>query len=172
MRQIAAAAGQVPAKQAEWRHFMLPDAPASHLHALPRWQRWTGLNEVWVQGDLSSALLLMLRWMAVAGQGVTVLVAGRMGVAIPWLPVGAALGLTLCSNLVLRWWVRDTGSGLGGGFFHIALWDALILTWLLYWSGGLGNPFALFFLLQLTMAVVALRSTAAVTLGVRTLASP
>ena len=152
-----------------FRSLHFPILPMAHSHpksasSFP-WRHWTGLNEVWVRGDLSGALLLTLRWLAVIGQGVTVAVAGQMGVMIPWLPVGAALGLTLVSNMALKWWTGETGRWLGGGFFHIALWDALILTWLLYWTGGLGNPFALFFLLQLTLAVVALRSTAAVALG-------
>ena len=152
-------------------------APSPHMSAhhhtasrsaLPSWQRWIGLSEVWVRGDLSSQLLVTLRWLAVLGQGLTLLVAACWGVAIAWWPCGLAVGSTLVSNAALSWWLRQTRSGLGGGFFHVALWDVLSMTLLLYWTGGLLNPFALFFLVQLTLAAVALRSTAAISLGLLT----
>lgn len=127
-----------------------------------------GLSEVWARGDLSSQLLVILRWLAVLGQSLTLLVAARWGVAIAWWPCGLAVGSTLLSNVALTWWLRQTRGGLGGGFFHVALWDVLSMTLLLYWTGGLLNPFALFFLVQLTLAAVALRSTAAISLGLLT----
>ena len=137
----------------------------AHAHSrtpAPVWKRRLGLSEVWVRGDLSSQLLLILRWLAVLGQGMTLFVASELGVAIPWLPCGVALVLTLVSNSLLAWWLRQLGGHLGGGFFHIALWDALTLTWLLFWTGGLENPFSLFYLVQLIVAIVALRSFGAV----------
>ena len=138
---------------------------------LPRWQRWMGLSEVWARGDLSSQLLVILRWLAVLGQGLTLGIAAGWGVAIAWWPCGLAVGSTLLSNVALTWWLRQTRGGLGGGFFHVALWDVLSMTVLLYWTGGLLNPFALFFLVQLTLAAVALRSTAAISLGLLTAAA-
>jgi two-component system sensor histidine kinase RegB len=124
-----------------------------------------GLSEVWVRGDLSSQLLLRLRWLAVLGQGAILLVTWKLGVAVPWWPCGMALGVTLVTNIALAWWLRQIGGHLGGGFFHVALWDAVILTWLLYWTGGLENPFAVFYLVQLVIAVVALRASAATGVG-------
>lgn len=123
------------------------------------------VSEVWVRGDLSSQLLLTLRWLAVLGQGTTLLAAWGLGVSVPWWPSGIALGMTLITNAALVWWLRQIGGHLGGGFFHVALWDAVILTWLLYWTGGLENPFALFYLVQLVFAVVALRASAVVVVG-------
>jgi two-component system, sensor histidine kinase RegB len=123
------------------------------------------LSEVWVRGELSSQLLLTLRWLAVFGQGATLFAAWKLEVAVPWWPCLVALGITLGSNAWLFWWLRQIGGHLGGGFFHVALWDAVILTWLLYWTGGLENPFALFYLVQLVFAVVALRASAVVAVG-------
>lgn len=141
----------------------------SHHHAepgMPSWQRWTGLSEIWVGADLSSRLLLLLRWLAVLGQGLTLTMAEKFGVEIPWGPCGIALGITLMSNVILAWWHRQMPrQHLGGGFFHVLLWDAATLTFLLYWTGGLTNPFAIFYLVQLTLAAVALRSSAAISLG-------
>ena len=134
--------------------------------ALPFWQRWTGLSEIWVGADLSSRLLLLLRWLAVLGQGLTLAIAEKLGVEIPWGPCGIALGITLISNVILAWWHRQMpGQHLGGGFFHVLLGDVVTLTFLLYWTGGLTNPFAIFYLVQLTLAAVALRSSAAISLG-------
>lgn len=121
-----------------------------------------GLSEVWVRGDLSSQLLLTLRWLAFAGQGLTLLIASLLGIDVPWLPCLLALLVTLGSNILLSWWLKQIGGYLGGGFFHVALWDTLTLTWLLYWTGGLTNPFSLFYLVQLVVAVVALRSSGAI----------
>ena len=131
----------------------------------PTWRRWLGLSEVWVRGDLSSRLLVSLRWVAAAGQVVTLVAVWRLGVAVAWLPCGIAIGSTVFSNAVLSWWLRQLRRGLGDGFFHIALLDSLTLTLLLYWTGGLMNPFSLFYLVQLTLAAVALRTSAAVSLA-------
>ncbi|OYW34304.1 MAG: hypothetical protein B7Z42_16695, partial [Brevundimonas sp. 12-68-7] len=142
--------------------------PASLIHSksfVPRWQRWLGLSEVWVGVELSSRLLVLLRWLAAIGQSVTLLVVEQLGVAVPWWPCGIAVGITLVSNAVLAWWTRVLGGHLSGGFFHVLLWDAFTLTFLLHWTGGLENPFALFYLVQLTVAAVALRSSAVISLG-------
>ncbi len=134
----------------------------------PRWQRWLGLSEVWAGGALSARVLVLLRWLAAAGQGITLAVVWRMGVEVPWWHCGGAVALTLTTNALLEWWLRQIRWELKEGFFHLVLWDALTLTFLLHWTGGLGNPFALFFLVQLTLAAVALRTSAVVGLGLLT----
>jgi len=79
--------------------------------------------------------------------------------------LGAIL-VTVVSNAFLEWWLRQVGGQMKGGFFQVMLWDALILAFLLHWTGGLGNPFALFFLVQLTLAAVTLHGWAVAGLGV------
>jgi two-component system sensor histidine kinase RegB len=131
-------------------------------------QRWLGLSEVWAGGALSARVLVLLRWLAAAGQGITLAVVWRMGVEVPWWHCGGAVALTLTTNALLEWWLRQIRWELKEGFFHLVLWDALTLTFLLHWTGGLGNPFALFYLVQLTLAAVALRTSAVVGLGLLT----
>jgi two-component system sensor histidine kinase RegB len=94
------------------------------------------------------------------GQAATIWVAYELGVVIAWVPCVASLLFTLVSNVILIWWRRAMGGHLGGAIFHVALWDILSLTLLLYWTGGIENPFVMFFLVQLTIATVALRASA------------
>lgn len=118
-------------------------------------------------GRLSSRLLLLLRWLACLGQAATLAAAHGAGVSIPWMPCALAVGFTLLSNAALAWWFSQLKhQHFGGAFHHVLLWDVFTLTFLLYWTGGLGNPFAMFFLVQLTLAAVALRAGAAASLGV------
>lgn len=140
---------------------------ASHIPSpKPRWQRWLGLSEVWVGGALSSRVLVMLRWLAALGQGLTLYIVWRLGVQLPWWHCGGAVAITLMTNAILEWWLRQIRWEIRDGFFHILLWDLLTLTFLLHWTGGLQNPFALFYLVQLTLAAVALRASAVISLGV------
>ncbi|WP_377162159.1 ATP-binding protein [Prosthecobacter fluviatilis] len=144
-------------------------AHASHPSlSQPRWQRWLGLSEVWAGGALSARVLVLLRWMAAAGQGLTLLIVSGMGVEVPWAACGGAVLVTLVTNALLEWWLRQIGWQLKEGFFHLVVWDALTLTFLLHWTGGLQNPFALFYLVQLTLAAVALRASAVIGLGLLT----
>ncbi len=133
---------------------------------VPRWQRWLGLSEVWAGGALSSQLLVLLRWLAATGQGLTLFVVWWMGVKVPLWACGGAVLVTLATNSLLQWWLRQIQWEMKDGFFHVMLFDALILTFLLRWTGGLENPFALFYLVQLTLAAVALRASAVVSLGI------
>lgn len=147
-------------------HGALMANPASHpFSSAPRWQRWLGLSEVWAGGALSSRVLVLLRWLAAVGQGLTLYIVWRLGVEVPWWQCGGAVVITLISNAVLEWWLRQIQWEMKEGFFHILLWDSLTLTFLLHWTGGLVNPFALFYLVQLTLAAVALRASAVVSLG-------
>jgi len=132
---------------------------------MPRWQRWLGLSEVWAGGALSSRVLVLLRWLAATGQAMTLLVVWSLGVQVPLWACGGAVGATLLTNALLQWWLRQIRWEMKDGFFHVLLFDALTLTFLLHWTGGLENPFALFYLVQLTLAAVALRASAVISLG-------
>ncbi len=91
------------------------------------------------------------------GQSITLLIAERLDVLIPWTVCLSVLGFTLISNALLEWWNRVLKGELGSAIFHVALWDLISLTLLLYGLGGLDNPFAIFYLVQLTVVTVALR---------------
>ncbi|HEY1050551.1 MAG TPA: ATP-binding protein [Prosthecobacter sp.] len=135
------------------------------------WRAWLGLSETWAGGALSARILLFLRWLAVLGQSITLLTVWRAGVEIPWWQCGIAVGLTAITNVLLEWWMRQIRWEVDEGVFHVMLWDTLTLTFLLHWTGGLANPFTLFYLVQLTLAAVALRTSAVVGLGVVTTAA-
>ncbi len=147
--------------------------PHSHYHksAIPPWKRWLSVSEVWAGGTLSARALLLLRWLAAAGQGITLWTVSRVDVEVAWSQCLGALSVTLATNALLEWWARQVRWEIGEAFFHVLLWDVLTLTFLLHWTGGLGNPFALFYLVQLTLAAVALRASAVIGLGLGTVAA-
>lgn len=129
------------------------------------WKRTFGLDEVWVGGSLSSRSLLFLRWFAVAGQAITLYVASRIGLDFPIQSCLIALGVTAGSNLFLTWCVGRRGGQLSDDFFHFVLWDLLHITFLLHWTGGLANPFAVFYLVHLVLASLTLKTSAVFGLG-------
>lgn len=119
--------------------------------------------------------LTQLRWVAVAGQ---LLVIGFVWLVlrIP-LPLQPLLGLvlfTVASNVGLWWWARrklrlasdhhvertdpspDRDSKEGRYLGAILLFDVMILTGLLYFSGGAANPFILFYVANIAVAGVVL----------------
>lgn len=120
---------------------------------------------------MSARVLLQLRWLAVAGQSLTLAMVSRLGVHIPWWQCSSAVATSAITNVLLEWWMRQIRWEVEDGVFHILLWDILTLTFLLHWTGGLENPFTLFYLVQLTLASVALRASAVIGLGVATICS-
>lgn len=101
--------------------------------------------------------LIRLRWIAVQGQTLACLVASA--ILSIHLPVGilvACIGFTAITNLLLIQHRKRTGGG--------ELWlkpavlgaDIITLTVMLYFTGGAHNPFTMFYLLHVTMAVMLL----------------
>ncbi len=109
---------------------------------------------------------MRLRWLAVAGQTVAVLVV-RFWFGFP-LPVVESLALILLSALVnvvlLR---RFAGSRRidPGGATTVLGYDILQLAGLLYLTGGLENPFAILLLVPVIVAATALESDKIFLLG-------
>lgn len=102
-------------------------------------------------------ILLYLRYVAVAGQVLTIVfVSQRLGLAIP---VGALLtvsGGLLVFNLAMHaWWLRTRDARPGVLIVHL-LADMLALTGLLYFSGGPGNPFVSLYLVPVALAAIGL----------------
>ena len=101
--------------------------------------------------------LVRLRWGFFLAQAVTV-VAARYVLAVD-VPVAALAGVVAtsgASNLALDLWSRrrrDPQQSVLGGVFVL---DTLLLTALLYFSGGPANPFSVFYLVHVTIAAVAL----------------
>lgn len=85
--------------------------------------------------------LILLRWWAMAGAMVAVLVAAFAELSFaspPGLAAGVAAGVLM--NAVLAWRVRRGARGGPEELLVNAMVDTVALTWLLLCSGGLSNP--------------------------------
>ena len=124
--------------------------PSSFLTLLPAVQ----------EPQIVLAALIRLRWLAVVGQmTATAVAAGALGLRLPLTPIFAVILLTALSNGIL-----DVGHRLGRtpawlvpGLLHL---DVLLLTSLLYLTGGSQNPFAALYLVHVAMAVLVLGTVA------------
>lgn len=118
-------------------------------------------------GDIAS-WFFQLRWVAVAGQFLTILaVRYGLNVEIPFNTLLTIIIVTALTNLALALWHFQRGD-----HFPIPGWtmtwrsvlgvvmavDLLILTLLLYYCGGPSNPFSIFYLVNLCLAGVILSS--------------
>ena len=109
-------------------------------------------------GRRNMLLLIQLRWFAVVGQGLTIaLVHWGYGIPLPlgWLLLAPAALVVL--NLVSLPLVRRRQAVTDGEIFTALCIDAGALTWLLYFSGGVSNPFSALFVMQIVLAAVLLR---------------
>ncbi len=97
--------------------------------------------------------LIQLRWLALAGMTATVVVAGLLVPAMALTPLLVVLGGIVLVNLgwtlAVRWAPGDGAARFVAA--QITL-DAALLGALLWWSGGLHNPFAVFLAFQIVLA--------------------
>ncbi len=111
--------------------------------------------------------LLRLRWAAAFGQVLTIVVASVWYEAeLPLVELMLIVALEFLSNAVFAWWFqrqlrRETweqnyvwGERLLSG---VMLLDILLLSSLLYLTGGAENPFSIFYLINLSLGAVVLR---------------
>lgn len=125
----------------------------------------------WSSGDrfaVNISWLIKLRWIAVLGQLLTI--SGVLYLLNIDLPMPGALfgvlAMTAVSNTVLAFWIHGHDPGrqpapalpdLIPGIIMIL--DMLSLTALLFGSGGLSNPFSVFFLVNVSLSAIVLRRT-------------
>lgn len=101
--------------------------------------------------------LVRLRWAAVMGQLLTIAVA-RLGFGLQ-LPVPALLALvslTAISNYLLQRRLAALDPPSSGVVAAVIVVDTLLLTAMLYLTGGPTNPFTILYLLHVTLAVMVL----------------
>jgi two-component system, sensor histidine kinase RegB len=123
-------------------------------------------------GPISLRTLVFIRWVAIAGQALTILIV-RYGLdfSLPILEALAVVASSACLNLVLivhRQWAarlgeRDAALYLG--------YDILQLAVLLYLTGGLQNPFSILIVAPVTVAATILSRRAVIALSVLAVAS-
>jgi two-component system sensor histidine kinase RegB len=107
------------------------------------------------------AQLVQLRWIAAVGQLSTIaFVANGLNIDLPLVRMGGVVAVFVAVNVLclvrLRWPREVTNHELLAGL----AFDVLVLTALLYLSGGATNPFTSLYLLQVILAAVLLEAWA------------
>lgn len=110
--------------------------------------------------------LILLRWMAIGGQTAALLVAERYyGLQLPLGLCYLAVGSAVIANLVSIYIFPQNKRLTGTEALMTLLFDLSQLSFLLYLTGGLTNPFALLILAPVTVSASALELRATVILG-------
>lgn len=110
--------------------------------------------------------LIVLRWIAIGGQLAAITVAQRLfdldlELGLCFLAIGAAITANLIAIFVYPENKRLTEGEVG----VMLMFDIAQLTFLLYLTGGLHNPFALLVLVPVTISATALRPRSTAILG-------
>jgi len=102
-------------------------------------------------------LLVQLRWIAVGGQLLTIAIAHfAMGVRLPLVPLLVAPLLLAAINLATQSLLGRRRAIANSELTAALLLDVVALAWQLHFSGGLANPFASLFLLQVVIGAMLL----------------
>jgi two-component system sensor histidine kinase RegB len=134
--------------------------------------RMSRMVDAWPQdrtGLRNMQQLIQLRWIAVVGQVVTILVVHHgLGIALPLPAMFVVLAALVAFNLAsqLRWW-RD-GPVSNNALLVALIVDVASLAVQLHLSGGIANPFVFLFLLQVALGTVLLRPPASWVLALAT----
>jgi two-component system sensor histidine kinase RegB len=110
-------------------------------------------------GHQNMLQLIQLRWLAVFGQIATITVVTLgLGISLPMPQMLSVLACLIAFNIGshLRW--HETRVASNRELFFALLVDVAGLTMLLYYSGGISNPFAFLFLLQVILSAVLLQA--------------
>ncbi len=98
-----------------------------------------------------------LRWIAVVGQAATVtLVIRGLDIPLPWMPLLAGTGLLAVFNLYASWRIARAPRASDVEVAVHMLVDIVVLAWLVWWSGGMSNPFASLFLMPIALSILVL----------------
>jgi two-component system sensor histidine kinase RegB len=101
--------------------------------------------------------LLRLRWIGVAGQVVALaFAAGVLKLEVYWIPLVGVILFTAISNLVLQASARQDTPHREWTLAAVIAADILLLTVLIYYTGGASNPFTSFYLVLVALAVMSL----------------
>ncbi|MEM9708378.1 MAG: ActS/PrrB/RegB family redox-sensitive histidine kinase [Pseudomonadota bacterium] len=125
------------------------------LPAAPRRSNWVRLRT-----------LIVLRWIAVAGQLVAITVANRgFGIQIEMGLAFLAIGAAIIANLVAVFVYPENKRLSESEAASMLFFDITQLCFLLYLTGGLQNPFALLILAPVTISATTLSSRTTIILG-------
>ena len=125
-----------------------------------------------LSGPISLRTLILIRWVAIGGQGLTILIVHYgLGFGLPLVPALAVVASSALLNLVLivlRQWAARLGARDAALYLG---YDTLQLAVLLYLTGGLQNPFAILILAPVTVAATILSRRAVIALSVLAIAA-
>ncbi|MBD3733205.1 MAG: HAMP domain-containing histidine kinase [Sphingopyxis sp.] len=108
-------------------------------------------------GRRNMALLIQLRWLAVGGQLATIgIVTGPMGISLQRAPLLAAVLVLIAINFASLALLSRGRAVTNAELTAVLLFDVAALGWQLHHSGGLANPFASLFLLQVVIGAMLL----------------
>lgn len=101
--------------------------------------------------SISICWIIRMRWLAVLGQFLAAVVAYCLyDVKVPWWPISMVLGITVGSNLLFPQYPKAILRGW-------SLWlDVILLSVLIFFTGGPHNPFTSFYLLHIALAAMTL----------------
>lgn len=109
------------------------------------------------RNGLNFSWLIKLRWSSIAGQTATILgVSWLLGIEVPLLPLFAVVGIELVSNLLCAAWSRRAPRVHEWHLAAVMGLDIMLLTAMLYFTGGPNNPFSFLYLVNIALAAVAL----------------
>jgi two-component system sensor histidine kinase RegB len=119
------------------------------------------------QGDwVRLRTLILLRWMAIAGQLAAIAVADRVyGMQVPLGLCYMAVGVAILANIFSVTLFPENKRLSESEAFLTLLFDLTQLSFLILLTGGLTNPFALLVLVPVTISASALRLRSTVLLG-------
>jgi two-component system sensor histidine kinase RegB len=101
--------------------------------------------------------LLRLRWIGVMGQVVALsFAAGVLELELYWIPLISVISITAISNLVLIAFTKQGTPHREWTLAAVIAVDVLLLTVLIYYTGGASNPFTSFYLVLVALAAMAL----------------
>jgi two-component system, sensor histidine kinase RegB len=125
-----------------------------------------------LSGPISLRTLILIRWVAIGGQALTILIVHYgLGFGLPLVPGLAVVASSALLNLgliVLRQWAARLGARDAALYLG---YDVLQLAVLLYLTGGLQNPFAILILAPVTVAATILSRRAVIALSVLAVAA-
>jgi len=110
--------------------------------------------------------LVILRWLAITGQLITVLLTSLVfDVQLPLDLCLLGIGISAVANLIAMAAYPETKRLTDHQTMLTLLFDLAQLTFLLYLTGGLNNPFALLIIVPVTISASALRLQSTLILG-------
>jgi two-component system, sensor histidine kinase RegB len=117
-------------------------------------------------GPINLRTLILIRWIAIAGQASTILIVHYgLGFGLPLVPALGVVASSALLNLVLivlRKWAARLGARNATLYLG---YDVLQLAVLLYLTGGLQNPFSILILAPVTVAATILSRRAVIALS-------